>query len=194
VDVGRGRANVVHFLMANDQSRRNFLRTAPVAAAVSLSLTDKLLFASAAPASSGQVAGAAPVAFQVYTAQTIADDAKVLQSAPGNKNLVDSKELPFTVVLTTETAKSAKEFEWHEGRDHILQILDGTTEYEVGGTPKNGRSVKPGEWLAPACEGSTTLTLTKGDMLVIPRGTPHKRSTVGSVTFTLISPIGSVKG
>jgi mannose-6-phosphate isomerase-like protein (cupin superfamily) len=32
------------------------------------------------------------------------------------------------------------------------------------------------------------MTLEKGDMLVIPRGTLHKRSTAGTVTFTLISP------
>jgi len=31
----------------------------------------------------------------------------------------------------------------------------------------------------------------QGDMLVIPRGTPHKRSTAGTVTFTLISPQGT---
>jgi mannose-6-phosphate isomerase-like protein (cupin superfamily) len=116
---------------------------------------------------------------------------KALQAAPGNKNLFDAKTLPFTVVLTTEEKKSAKEFEWHEERDHILQILEGTTHYEVGGTPKDGRSTKPGEWLAPVSEGATSMTLRKGDMLVIPRGTPHKRSTETSVTLTLISTVGA---
>ena len=115
---------------------------------------------------------------------------KALQAAPGNKNLVDSKALPFTVVLTTEEKKSGKEFEWHEGRDHILQILDGTTRLDVGGTPKDGRNTKPGEWLAPVSEGATSITLKKGDMLTIPRGTPHKRSTDGSVTLLLISTTG----
>jgi uncharacterized protein YjlB len=97
------------------------------------------------------------------------------------------------MVLTTETAKSAKEFEWHEGRDHVLQIIDGATVYEVGGAPKDGRNTKPGEWLAPVSEGAATLSLKKGDMLVIPRGTPHKRSTAESVTFLLISPMGTAK-
>ena len=75
----------------------------------------------------------------------------------------------------------------------MLQILDGSTVYEVGGTPKDGRTTKPGEWLAPASDGAATITLKKGDMLVIPRGTPHKRSTAESVTFTLISPMGIPK-
>jgi mannose-6-phosphate isomerase-like protein (cupin superfamily) len=173
--------------MVNDRSRRNFLRTAPIAAAVTLSLTDK--FALATPAGGGTEAP--PEQFQLFTAQSIQDAIKTLHTAPGNKNLFDSKTLPVAIVLTIEEKKSAKEFEWHEGRDHVLQVLEGSTRYEVGGTPKGGHSTKPGEWLAPASEGATTMTLHKGDMLVIPRGTPHKRSTEGSVTFTLISTTGN---
>lgn len=167
-----------------NQSRRNFLFTATAAAAGGFALTDAKLLAAALPDTSKSTAN-----FQLFTAEHIEADTKALQAAPGNKNLADDKT--FTVVLTTETAKSAKEFEWHEGRDHILQILDGTTVYAVGGTPKNGRNIRPGEWLAPESEGATVITLKKGDMLVIPRGTPHKRTTEGSVTLTLISPMGT---
>jgi mannose-6-phosphate isomerase-like protein (cupin superfamily) len=175
--------------MANDQSRRNFLRTAPLAAAVGITVTEQLLAPrSAAAAGAG---AATPVPFQIFTAEQIADASKALQAAPGNKNLVDTTDgETVAVVLTVEKAKSAKEFEWHEGRDHIVQIVDGTTVYEIGGTPKDGRNTKPGEWLAPSSEGATKLTLKKGDMLTIPRGTPHKRSTESSVTFILISPSG----
>jgi quercetin dioxygenase-like cupin family protein len=130
--------------------------------------------------------------FQLISAETILQDVKALQAAPGNDNLVTQSA--FSVVLTTEAAHSAKEFEWHEGRDHILQVIDGTAVYELGGTPRDAHSPKPGEWLAPVSDGAVTLTLHKGDMLIIPRGVPHKRSTAGSVTFTLISPSGVAKG
>jgi mannose-6-phosphate isomerase-like protein (cupin superfamily) len=167
--------------------RRRFLRAVPAAAAAGLTLTDASLFALSAAQQGAISTGAA--AFQVFRAEEIQDDIKALQANPGNNNLVQGKN--FTVVLTTETAKSAKEFEWHEGRDHVFQILDGSTVYELGGTPKNAHSPKPGEWLAPESEGATSITLRKGDMLVVPRGTPHKRSTAGTVAFTLISPQGS---
>jgi len=170
-----------------DASRRNFLLTAPVAAAAGLVIADATLFATHAAA---QAAAPAAGTFQLFTAKTLADDAKALQAAPGNNNLVTAKE--FLAVLTVETAKSAKEFEWHEHRDHILQIIDGTTVYEVGGTPKGGHNTRPGEWLAPEADGATKLTLNKGDMLVIPRGTLHKRSTAGTVTLMLISSQGNV--
>jgi quercetin dioxygenase-like cupin family protein len=168
-------------------NRRSFMLSAAVAAAAGFTLADTKM--SAEPVKGQGEGTAASANFQLFTAEHIEADMKALQAAPGNKNLVDNKN--FTVVLTTETAKSAKEFEWHEGRDHILQILDGSTVYQVGGTPKNGRNTKPGEWLAPESEGATTLTLKKGDMLVIPRNTPHKRSTESSVTLMLISPMGT---
>jgi mannose-6-phosphate isomerase-like protein (cupin superfamily) len=182
---------MVNFRMAKDQTRRNFLRTAPLAAAVGLPLTEQLLFASSAVASGAQTA--TPEPFQVFTSGKLTDAMTTLKSTPGNDNLFSNKALPFTIVMTTEEKKSGKEFEYHEGRDHIFQILDGTTMYDLGGTPKDAHSPKPGEWLAPTSEGATSLTLHKGDMLVIPRGTPHKRSTEGSVTFTLISIEGVVK-
>jgi mannose-6-phosphate isomerase-like protein (cupin superfamily) len=186
--LGKLQTNVVNFPMAKDQTRRNFLRTAPIVAAVSLPLTEKFLFASAI---SGASPAAAPEPFQLFTADKLSEAMKALQAKPGNDSLFDSKALPFTIVMATEEKKAAKEFEYHEGRDHILQILEGTTLLEVGGTPKDARNTKPGEWLAPTSEGATSLTLHKGDMLVIPRGTPHKRSTETSVTLLLISTTGS---
>jgi mannose-6-phosphate isomerase-like protein (cupin superfamily) len=192
--LAEGREMWFTFLMANEQTRRNFLRTAPLAAAVTLPLAEQFLFASdGASGATGGAQGATPEPIQLFSAAKLADAMKALQAKPGNDNLFASKALPFTVVMTTEEKKSGKEFEYHEGRDHIFQILEGTTRYELGGTPKDARNTKPGEWLAPASEGATSLTLRKGDMLVIPRGTPHKRSTEGSVTFTLISIEGSVK-
>jgi quercetin dioxygenase-like cupin family protein len=173
--------------MMKDQSRRRFLRSAPLAAAaVALPLTDTRLFAA-------DQAQTHPVPFQLFTAAQLAEATGKLQAAPGNDNLFQPPSLPLTIVLTTEDKKSAKEFEWHEGRDHIVQIVEGTTLYEVGGTPQGAHNTKPGEWLAPTSQNATTYTLHKGDMLVIPRGTPHKRSTATSVTFILISSSGVVK-
>jgi mannose-6-phosphate isomerase-like protein (cupin superfamily) len=178
---------VVHFLMAKNETRRDFLLIAPYAAAATLPLANVPLFAQGGSNSSGVIAHEP---FQIFTAQAIADDMHQLEANPGNKMLFQSKSLPVAVTLTTETKKSAKEFEYHEGRDHVIQIVEGTTLYEVGGTPKNARNVKPGEWLAPISEGSTAITMKKGDMLIVPRGTPHKRSTEGTVTLTLIASYG----
>lgn len=167
--------------------RRSFLRAVPAAAA-GLAFTDMSLFTSYAGAQDAASAGGP--SFQVFSSAALGDDIKALDASPGNNNLVDDKT--FIMMLTVEKAKSAPEFEWHEGRDHIFHILDGSTVYELGGTPKNGRNTKPGEWLAPESDGATTVTLNKGDMLVVRRGTPHRRKTAVSVTLVLISPQGTV--
>ena len=171
------------FGMANVQTRRNFLLTVPVAAAVAVPLTDTLLRASTV-AQSGAV-GTGAASFQSFSAQEMESDLKAVQSSHGTKNLVTS---PTTLmVINEETKKAGKEFEWHATRDHIFQVLDGETKYELGGTPKGAHETKPGEWLAPESEGAKTVVLKKGDYLFVPRMTPHKRTTDGSVSLLLIS-------
>ena len=145
--------------MANLQTRRNFLRTAPLAAAAVSPLTDTLLHA--ATAQSG-VVGASGTTFQVFRGQEMESLVKQFESSPGQKDLITAKGVAVTMVISAETKKSGKEFEYHAHRDHVFQVLDGETKYELGGTPKNARETKPGEWLAPESEGFTTVTLNKG--------------------------------
>jgi mannose-6-phosphate isomerase-like protein (cupin superfamily) len=176
--------DMIHFRMAN-LTRRSFLHTAPLATAVAgLGLGEPALFAQPA-ANAGS-----PQAYKLISADALSADTAALRAKPGNTSLLDNPALPFTIVLTVEEKKSAKEFEYHEGRDHIFQVLEGSTVYELGGIPQMPHATKPGEWLAPASEGATKLTLGNGDLLVIPRGVPHRRSTETSVTFYLISTTG----
>jgi uncharacterized protein YjlB len=136
------------------------------------------------------VASAQPVKY--FKSTELDADMKALDAKPGDNRLYpESKAVPMQIILTTEKHKSATEFEWHEGRDHLVQIIDGSTLYEVGGTPTGTKVMGPGEWHATGSTGSKSILMGKGDMLLIPRGTLHKRSTEDSVTFMLISnPVG----
>jgi len=181
--------------MTKKTSRRTFLRSAPVAAAAGLTLADAMM-AMAQGAAQGATAGvdlaAAAQPYKLWTAKELDADEKALAEKPGDNRLYDSKVIPVQIILTIEVHKSAAEFEWHENRDHIVQIIDGMTLYEVGGTPKGAHGGN-GEWHAPHSEGSKSIMMGKGDMLLIPRGTLHKRSTEDSVTFLLISNPNVVK-
>jgi mannose-6-phosphate isomerase-like protein (cupin superfamily) len=172
--------------MAKNTSRRTFLRTAPVAAAAGFTLADSL--AALAQAAPGTDVNAAAQPFKLWTAKELDADRAALDAKPGDNRLYASNAIPEQIILTTEKHKTATEFEFHEGRDHLLIVLDGMTVYEIGGTP-TGTKVMPGqgEWHATGATGSKSLVLGKGDMLLIPRGTLHKRSTEDSVTFLLIS-------
>jgi mannose-6-phosphate isomerase-like protein (cupin superfamily) len=171
--------------MTKNPSRRNFLRTAPAATVAGLALTDIVLHRSLAAETEEQTATPEPI--KVFDYATIAGIVQGLDASPGNKDLMKTPALPFSIAFTVEKKKSAKEFEYHEGRHHIFHVIEGTTVYELGGTPQGAHSTGPNEWLAPSSTGSTTVTLHKGDILVIPKGTPHKRSTAESVTLSLVS-------
>ncbi len=164
--------------------RRWFLRVAPAAAAAGWALMDSSLLGTAAGAQTAAMPEAAP--FELFSSHQIEDEVKAAPQHPGNTTMYECKT--FTMMMTYEGAKTAPEFEWHEGRDHVFHILEGATTYELGGTPQHAHSPKPGEWLAPASEGATTVELKSGDMLVVRRGTPHRRITKHNVTLVLIAP------
>jgi quercetin dioxygenase-like cupin family protein len=176
----------MHNSALKNPGRRSFLAVAPLAAAAGLALANGNLVSADAQQPSG--VWFVPNAFQMFSAEDLAAACRAAQ-ATGTASLINNKN--FTIGITYENAKSAAEFEWHAGRDHILHILEGETVYEVGGTPLNPRNVKPGEWLAPAREGGAHIPMKKGDMLVLPRGTLHRRLTAGSVTLMLIAPMGA---
>src|ERR1700753_4176589 len=145
--------------MPKAPTRRQFLSAAPLAAAaVALPLTDLAVEAQTAPLEK----------FKVIPAAEEEKQTKALHAAAGNFNTFDAPKISMTAVLTVEDKKAGKEFEWHETRDHLFQILEGSTMYELGGTPQNGRNTKPGEWLAPTSQGASMVMLHKGDWLLIP--------------------------
>jgi len=126
----------------------------------------------------------------VHSAEEIEDDIRALLVKPGSKKLYG--DVNFAIDLTVEKNTAAEEFEWHEYRDHIIHILDGETDYELGGTPQGAYSPRDGEGLAPSSEGATKVTLKKNAILIIRRGTPHRRTTPRSVTFTLTGPVSTL--
>jgi quercetin dioxygenase-like cupin family protein len=166
--------------------RRRFLCAIPAAALAGLTLADGSTFAASLAA---QEAGANEDKFELFTAGMLDESVKALDADPANKTLYQCST--FQLLLTVEKEKAAKEFEWHEHRDHIIHVLEGSTTYELGGRPQNAHSPKPGEWLSPASEGAKTIELKKGDVLVLQRGTPHRRTTKERVVLTLTAPMST---
>ena len=61
----------------------------------------------------------------------------------------------------------------HEKETDIFYIVDGEAVFVTGGTMAGGKSSGNGQWLGTGIEGGETHHLTKGDVIVIPAGTPH---------------------
>ena len=148
--------------MAKNTTRRSFLRTAPIAAAAGFTLADSLAAMAQAGAPGADV-NAAAQPFKLWSAKELTTDIAALDAKPGDNRLYTSTVIPEQIILTVEKHKSAAEFEWHEGRDHLLYVLDGATVYEVGGTP-TGTKVMPGqgEWHATGSTGEQVAGAEQG--------------------------------
>jgi glc operon protein GlcG len=68
---------------------------------------------------------------------------------------------------------TAGQVEVHEKDTDIIYVLEGTTTFVTGGTMVGGRTTAPDEIRGTDINGGTTRTLTKGDIIVVPNGTPH---------------------
>ena len=55
----------------------------------------------------------------------------------------------------------------------IIYVLEGTTTFVTGGTMVGGKTTAPDEIRGSNVEGGETRTLTKGDVMIVPKGTPH---------------------
>lgn len=81
----------------------------------------------------------------------------------------------------------AGEVEVHETDTDIFYVLDGTATFVTGGTLTDGRTVAPGEVRGRQLQGGDVRTLAKGDVIVIPKGTPHLfRDVPGSITYFVV--------
>ncbi|MCU1325826.1 MAG: hypothetical protein JWN34_1196 [Bryobacterales bacterium] len=63
--------------------------------------------------------------------------------------------------------------EVHDKQTDIMYFLDGTATLVTGGTMVGGKQSGPGQWLGTSVTGGETRKVVKGDVIVVPAGTPH---------------------
>ena len=122
----------------------------------------------------------------IVTAASLAEVEKTLlgQGAHG-ADLVKPGPGAVEVVWKHEEENVQNNVEVHEGRDHVFFVTEGKATFILGGTMEDPKEVSPGEWRAPRAAGAQTVDAKKRDLIVIPHGTVHSRSTKGS-KFTML--------
>jgi glc operon protein GlcG len=63
--------------------------------------------------------------------------------------------------------------EVHELDTDIIYVLDGTATIVTGGKSLESKQIAPNEFRGTSVEGGETRSLKKGDVLIVPKGTPH---------------------
>lgn len=63
--------------------------------------------------------------------------------------------------------------EVHEQDADIIYVLEGTATLVTGGQIVDGKTIAPGEIRGTDVKGGETRTINKGDVIIVPAGTPH---------------------
>ncbi len=63
--------------------------------------------------------------------------------------------------------------EVHLDETDVIHVLQGSASFVTGGAVVEPQKTAPHEIRGKAIEGGTTRTIRQGDVLVVPRGTPH---------------------
>jgi mannose-6-phosphate isomerase-like protein (cupin superfamily) len=89
------------------------------------------------------------------------------------------------VAIQHEKNKAGAAAEVHDASDDVYYVLEGAATLQLGGKLDAPQEVQTGEWRGASISGGQTFTVNKGDLIIVPRGTPHQRSTKGQ-DFTMI--------
>lgn len=124
--------------------------------------------------------------FVVLRAQSLAEvERKLHPQTNKGEELIGGEGMELRVAVQHENNLPPAAAEIHDASDDVYYVLEGTATLTLGGRLESPREVEPGEWRGPRISGGQNFEVTKGDLIVVPRGTPHMRSTVGK-DFSMI--------
>jgi mannose-6-phosphate isomerase-like protein (cupin superfamily) len=77
--------------------------------------------------------------------------------------------------------------ELHDRETDVIYIIDGAATFVAGGKMIDGSISRPGQWLGKDISGGEEHHLVKGDMVLVPAGTPHWfKSVTPQVTYYVV--------
>ena len=113
--------------------------------------------------------------------QQVSDIYKKLEKDTGNKNedVVAAAGVQMRVAVFHDEKRENDLNEVHDTSDDIYYVLEGEAKLMLGGTLVDAIEISPGEWRAKTATGGEAVTIKKGDLVVVPRGTRHQRTVTG---------------
>src|SRR5262249_9170032 len=123
--------------------------------------------------------------FVVTSAQSLSEVEKKLQSANKVEELIGGEGMEVRVAIKHKKETTAANAELHEPSNNVYYVLEGSATLPLGVASNSPRKIESGEWRAPRIIDGQKVEIKKGDLVIVPRGTPHHRSTAGQ-DFTMI--------
>jgi mannose-6-phosphate isomerase-like protein (cupin superfamily) len=116
----------------------------------------------------------------VRSAQSLAELERRLRPVEnGGEDLFGGPGTQLRVTVKHEKNQPMSEAEVHDDSDDVYYVLEGSATLVLGGWLEEPRETSPCEWRGARIAGGNSFEMKKGDLVVVPRGTPHQRATVG---------------
>lgn len=148
-------------------------------------LAAMLVLVVAAATSAQRKPSEATKPFVVMSGQSLDDLQKSLQAENKTSELIDSAGMQLRVAVQHEKNKTGAAAELHDASDDVYYVLEGSAMLVLGGKLDAPKETDPGEWRSPRIIDGKTIEIKKGDIVIVPRGTPHQRSTENK-DFTML--------
>ncbi len=114
--------------------------------------------------------------FVVMPAQSLSDLERKLQTENKAEDLIGGEGMQTRVAIQHDKSRPTAAAELHDASDDVYYVLEGTATLTLGGRLDAPNEIEPGEWRSPRINGGQTFQISKGDLIVVPRGTPHQRT------------------
>lgn len=124
--------------------------------------------------------------FTVKNKQSVADLEHSLRGENKVEDLIGGEGMQFRVAIQHDEKKDTALAELHDASDDVYYVLEGSAQLTLGGKLDSPKEQTPGEWRSEKIIGGTSFTIKKGDLIIVPRGTPHHRINTKGKTFSLI--------
>ena len=117
----------------------------------------------------------------IKTGRQVSEIYRELEKQDGNKqlDLVPAAGVQMRVAVFHDEKRENDLFEVHDSSDDIYYVLDGEATLMLGGALIAPNEISPGEWRSKTNSGGQSVTIKKGDLVVVPRGTVHQRTVAG---------------
>lgn len=117
--------------------------------------------------------------FVVKTKQSINELEKKLSTDNKVEDLIGGPGMETRVAIQHDKNRVGADAELHDNSDDVYYVLKGKATLVLGGKLEEPREATPGEWKSKTIVGGQTIEIKEGDLIVVPRGTPHQRTVTG---------------
>jgi mannose-6-phosphate isomerase-like protein (cupin superfamily) len=117
--------------------------------------------------------------FVVKTKQSLVELEKKLSTDNKVEDLIGGPGMETRVAIQHDKLRVNADAEIHDRSDDVYYVLKGKATLVLGGKLADPREATPGEWKSKTIVGGQSIEIKEGDLIVVPRGTPHQRTVTG---------------